>query len=164
MIPLTHDFPVHSTVLVTRTFVPFREAHVKHVLVFTLKTPPLGTSGVRVVVRTETAVSKSQTLEFVCNVALRLFRPDRAVEWLDIRRRANQMLVLLFRMPLRRFEVYPSAPRKTLRALTFELLIIRHELFQPARIEHEIIRLLWRSRKCCVHGDLWVMRPHTHTA
>jgi hypothetical protein len=42
--------PVHSTCVVTKTLVDTALAHVKHVLVFTENTPPLGTSGVRVVV------------------------------------------------------------------------------------------------------------------
>jgi hypothetical protein len=52
--PLTHDFPVHSTLVLTTTFVPPPFAHVKQLLVLTLNTPPEGTSGVRVVVTTET--------------------------------------------------------------------------------------------------------------
>lgn len=48
--PLTQDLPVHSTVVVTTTLVELGPAHVIHVLVLTLNTPPLGTSGVLVVV------------------------------------------------------------------------------------------------------------------
>lgn len=48
--PLTHDLPVHSTSVVTSTRVELALAHVKHVFVLTLNTPPEGTSGVRVVV------------------------------------------------------------------------------------------------------------------
>ena len=42
--------PVHSTCVVTRTFDDTALAQVMHVLVLTENTPPLGTSGVRVVV------------------------------------------------------------------------------------------------------------------
>jgi hypothetical protein len=42
--------PVHSTCVVTITLVEAALAHIIHVLVLTEKTPPLGTSGVRVVV------------------------------------------------------------------------------------------------------------------
>ena len=42
--------PVHSTCVVTSTFVVDALAHVMHVRVFTANAPPLGTSGVRVVV------------------------------------------------------------------------------------------------------------------
>lgn len=52
--------PVHSTWLVTRTLVDTLLAHMMHVRVFTEKTFPLGTSGVRVVVIVETYSSKSQ--------------------------------------------------------------------------------------------------------
>lgn len=48
--PLIQLFPVHSTPVVTITLVDSGPAHIKHVLVLTLKTPPLGTSGVLVVV------------------------------------------------------------------------------------------------------------------
>ena len=42
--------PVHSTCVVTTTFVDTALAHMIQVFVFTENTPPLGTSGVRVVV------------------------------------------------------------------------------------------------------------------
>ena len=42
--------PVHSTCVVTKTRELMLLAHVMHVRVLTLKTPPLGTSGVLVVV------------------------------------------------------------------------------------------------------------------
>lgn len=51
--------PVQSTVVVTSTLVELFLAHVKHVLVLTAKLPPLGTSGVRVVVSVTTKSSKS---------------------------------------------------------------------------------------------------------
>lgn len=51
--PLTHDLPVHSTSVVTLTLVEDAPAQVKQVRVLTLNTPPLGTSGVRVVVTIE---------------------------------------------------------------------------------------------------------------
>ncbi len=43
--------PDHSTCVVTKTRVDEELAHMRHVLVFTANAPPLGTSGVRVVVR-----------------------------------------------------------------------------------------------------------------
>ena len=46
--------PVHSTCEVTTTFDDTLLAHMMHVLVLTEKTPPLGTSGVRVVVSVDT--------------------------------------------------------------------------------------------------------------
>jgi hypothetical protein len=46
--------PVQSTCVETIILVVNGEAHIKHVLVFTENTPPLGTSGFRVVVRVET--------------------------------------------------------------------------------------------------------------
>ncbi len=46
--------PVHSTWVVTITLVDMALAHIMQVLVFTEKTPPLGTSGVRVVVTVTT--------------------------------------------------------------------------------------------------------------
>lgn len=51
--------PVHSTAVVTSTLVVLFLAQVKHVLVFTEKLPPDGTSGVLVVVRLTTKLSKS---------------------------------------------------------------------------------------------------------
>lgn len=46
--------PVHSTCVVTTTLVDIALAHVMHVRVLTENTPPLGTSGVRVVVTVDT--------------------------------------------------------------------------------------------------------------
>jgi len=51
--------PVHSTRVVTSNFVDTELAHITHVLVLTEKTPPLGTSGVRVVVIVEMYCSGS---------------------------------------------------------------------------------------------------------
>lgn len=51
--------PVHSTVVVTSMRVELFLAHIQQVLVFTAKLPPLGTSGVRVVVMVVTKSSKS---------------------------------------------------------------------------------------------------------
>lgn len=48
--PLMKLLPVHSTCVVTITFVLAALAHIIQVLVFTENTPPLGTSGVLVVV------------------------------------------------------------------------------------------------------------------
>ena len=45
--------PVHSTCVVTMTRDATLLAHMMHVRVLTEKTPPLGTSGVRVVVTIE---------------------------------------------------------------------------------------------------------------
>ena len=53
-LPLMKLRPVHSTWVLTMTFVETLLAHMMHVRVFTEKTPPLGTSGVRVVVTVET--------------------------------------------------------------------------------------------------------------
>jgi hypothetical protein len=53
-IPLIKLRPVQSTCVETIILVVNGEAHIKHVLVFTENTPPLGTSGFRVVVRVET--------------------------------------------------------------------------------------------------------------
>lgn len=64
--------PVHSTCVVTKTRVVTLLAQVMHVRVFTENTPPLGTSGVRVVVSMVTYWSKSQNAvssrssHFVC--------------------------------------------------------------------------------------------------
>ena len=52
--------PVHSTCVVTTTLVDTALAHMMHVRVLTANTPPLGTSGVRVVVIVMTWSSKSQ--------------------------------------------------------------------------------------------------------
>lgn len=52
--PLTKLLPVHSTPVVTTTLHEFPLAQVILVLVLTLKLPPLGTSGVLVVVITQT--------------------------------------------------------------------------------------------------------------
>lgn len=46
--------PVHSTCVVTMTLEETLLAHIMHVRVLTENTPPLGTSGVRVVVSIET--------------------------------------------------------------------------------------------------------------
>lgn len=46
--------PVHSTVVVTINLDAAAPAHIIHVRVLTENTPPLGTSGVRVVVSVET--------------------------------------------------------------------------------------------------------------
>src|SRR5688572_8246898 len=56
--------PVHSTWVVTKTLLVIGLAHMIHVLVFTENTPPLGTSGVRVVVIVVTYSSKS-----ICSVS-----------------------------------------------------------------------------------------------
>ena len=53
--------PVHSTCVVTSTLLATSLAQVIHVFVLTENTPPLGTSGVRVVVSMVTNVSKSHT-------------------------------------------------------------------------------------------------------
>ena len=53
--------PVHSTCVETRTLLATSLANVMHVFVLTEKTPPLGTSCVRVVVSMVTYVSKSHT-------------------------------------------------------------------------------------------------------
>jgi hypothetical protein len=50
---LMNERPVHSTVVVTRTRAVSALAHVMHVRVLTANTPPLGTSGVRLVVTVE---------------------------------------------------------------------------------------------------------------
>ena len=52
--PLMKLRPDHSTCVVTTTLVDTLLAHMIHVLVLTENTFPLGTSGVRVVVRVET--------------------------------------------------------------------------------------------------------------
>jgi hypothetical protein len=52
-VPLTQDLPVHSTSVVTTIRVVVALAQLKQVRVLTLNTPPLGTSGVRVVVTIE---------------------------------------------------------------------------------------------------------------
>src|ERR1700753_577284 len=52
--------PDHSTCVVTTTRLDTLLAHVIHVLVLTENTFPLGTSGVRVVVKVDTKSSKSQ--------------------------------------------------------------------------------------------------------
>jgi hypothetical protein len=70
--PLTKLLPVHSTPVVTTTLHEFPLAQVMLVLVLTLKLPPLGTSGVLVVVMTQTKSSKSTCADssvmrhFVC--------------------------------------------------------------------------------------------------
>ena len=51
--------PVHSTVVVTNTLVELFFAHIQQVFVLTAKLPPLGTSGVLVVVRVVTKSTKS---------------------------------------------------------------------------------------------------------
>lgn len=51
--------PVHSTAVVILTRVEVGPAHMRHVLVFTENDPPLGTSGVLVVVIVLTQLSKS---------------------------------------------------------------------------------------------------------
>lgn len=53
-LPLMKLRPVHSTCVVTTTLLDTLLAHTIHVLVLTENTLPLGTSGVRVVVRVET--------------------------------------------------------------------------------------------------------------
>ena len=58
-LPFMKLLPVHSTAVVTSTFVDTALAQVMHVRVFTENTPPLGTSGVRVVVSVVTYWSKS---------------------------------------------------------------------------------------------------------
>src|SRR6267154_3958380 len=52
--------PVHSTCVVTITLVEIALAHMMHVFVFTENTPPLGASGVLVVVNITTWSLKSQ--------------------------------------------------------------------------------------------------------
>lgn len=49
-LPLIKLLPVQSNCVVTVTFADAELAHVMHVRVFTENAPPLGTSGVRVVV------------------------------------------------------------------------------------------------------------------
>lgn len=51
--------PVHSTLVVTTTLVDLELAHTRQVRVLTLNTPPLGTSGVLVVVTMEMYLSGS---------------------------------------------------------------------------------------------------------
>jgi len=52
--------PDHSTWVVIKTLELTGLAHITHVLVLTANTPPLGTSGVRVVVMVEMYSSKSE--------------------------------------------------------------------------------------------------------
>ena len=161
------------------TLVEAALAHIMQVRVLTEKTPPLGTSGVRVVVMVTSIILEIAVSRFIPDLTFCLFGSQRSIKRLDIRHITSQQLRVrqqsepspIFVCLDPKKSGTPPAPqryRQVFTSLTHEFLLALHEILDEPTREHQIIDLIG-----CPRDDEFSPAPchynvhlssHTHIA